>query len=232
MRLFTSMLAVLMFWVGGPAQSADGIFQFETVATLDEMTVLIRQRFPLGTPRESLRQTFVAQGQATLRMHPHQTGVEKYIYDINLCDYYIWRWNISADYDDAGKLQQAYVNGNLIYENGKPARVVPTTAEPGKKASIFKMQRPRPEAYKGESSLGYLLFDRDSDVNTTHDQILIGAGPSRADPADMGRMVVYKDVDPWRSIFDADSAKHIARHDGDCAAAERRLQARERALRK
>ena len=27
---------------------------------------------------------------------------------INLCNCYVWRWNVSADYDDQGKLLQAY----------------------------------------------------------------------------------------------------------------------------
>ncbi|MCS0585511.1 hypothetical protein NX784_28415 [Massilia pinisoli] len=100
-------------------------------------------------------------------------------------------------------------------------KIVSKIAESGKKASIYRMQRPRPEAYKGETSLGFLLFDRDSDLNTKDDQALIGAGPRRADPANMGKMIVYTDVDPWRSIFDFDPAEHIVPYAGSCERADK-----------
>jgi hypothetical protein len=86
------------------------------------------------------------------------------------------------------------------------------------------MQRPRPEAYKGESSLGFLLFDRDSDPKTTDDQALIGAGPSRADPTNMGKLITYRDVDPWRSIFDFDAADRIVSYHGDCNEVDRLMK--------
>jgi hypothetical protein len=147
--------------------------------------------------------------------------VEKYIYDIDLCHYYIWRWNISADYDDRGKLLQAYVNGNIVFPDDSPKKVVSKVAESGKKASIYRAQRPRPEAYKGENSLAFLLFDRDSDLTTKDDQALIGSGPSRADPANMGTMIAYTDVDPWRSIFDFDPADRIVPYAGSCEQADK-----------
>jgi hypothetical protein len=78
------------------------------------------------------------------------------------------------------------------------------------------MQRPRPEASKGENSLTFLVYDGDSDLQTSDDQVAMGAGPSRADPANMGQMIIYKDVDPWRSIFDADPARFIASYSGTC----------------
>ena len=208
------------------ADSTIAPFQFESLKTLDEMSSFIRQHFPLGSSRSDLRRVFVKEGQATLKIHPQDVGVEKYIYDINLCNYYVWRWNISADYDADGKLQQAYLNGNIIFPNGKPKRVVPREAEEGKKSSIYRAQRPRPEAYKGENSLGFILFDRDSDLKTTGDQFAIGAGPSRADPMDMGKMVTYIEVDPWRSIFDSDRTDQIVPYQGDCAAADKLMQSR------
>ena len=124
-------------------------FQFESIRTLDEMSSFIRQHFSLGSSRSDLRRVFVTEGQATLKTHPQDVGVEKYIYDINLCNYYVWRWNISADYDANGKLQQAYLNGDIIFPDGKPINEVSKVAEKGKKASIYRAQRPRPEAYKG-----------------------------------------------------------------------------------
>src|SRR5262245_51687272 len=61
-------------------------FHFESFETLDDMQKFIEESFPLGSFRNSLRRTFVDDGKATLKLHPTQKGVEKYIYDINLCD--------------------------------------------------------------------------------------------------------------------------------------------------
>ena len=81
------------------------------------------------------------------------------------------------------------------------------------------MSRPRPEASRGESSLGYAIVDGDGNLETIEDQALMGGGPSRPHPANLGRMRVYQ-VTPWRSIFDADPAARIVPYSGDCAAAE------------
>jgi hypothetical protein len=191
-------------------------FRFESFETLENMQKFIERGFPLGSSRDSMRRTFVNDGKATLKLHPTQDGVEKYIYDINLCDYYIWRWNISADFDDNGRLSQAYLNGNPVLRDGRPKRDFRLKATPGKKETIYKVQRPRPEATKGEKSLGFLLYDLDSDPKTIDDQSLMGAGPSRANPINMGRMVAYE-VEPWRSIFDLDSADRNVPYAGDCA---------------
>lgn len=191
-------------------------FHFETYQSLDDMQKFVGENFPKGTHRGILRKIFVEEGGATLKPHPNQAGIEKYIYDINLCNYYVWRWNISADYDNSGKLLQIYMNG---LKDGRIQKM-DEKAPPGKKASIYKAQRPRPEAYKGEKSLGFLLLDKDSDPKTIDDQKLIGAGPSRADPVNMGKMTVYAEVDPWRSLFDADAADRIVPYAGDCAAVD------------
>lgn len=222
-------VALLVILGGAGPANAQSTFAFESVATLDEMSSLVRTRFPPGTPRSALRQAFVDEGRATLRVWPGDPAVEKYIYDIDLCHYYVWRWNLSADYDASGKLQQAYVNGNAVFASDTSQKAVLKGAEAGTRASLLQMQRPRPEAYKGESSLGFLLYDRDGDQRTTHDQSLVGAGPSRADPADMGAMTFYTDVDPWRSIFDFDAADRIVPFDGDCGDADRLIQARKEA---
>jgi len=219
--------SALLLVLGGAATlaCAEPSFTFESVAALDDMSSFIQAKFPLGTPRADLRQAFVEEGHATLKTKPGDSGVEKYIYDIDLCHYYVWRWNISADYGVDGRLRQAYVNGNIVYPNGSPKKIVPKIAEEGKKASIYRMQRPRPEAYKGENSLGFMLFDRDSDLKTTDDQALIGSGPSRPDPANMGKMVVYSEVDPWRSIFDFDIADRIVPYQGNCENVDKLVQA-------
>jgi hypothetical protein len=183
-------------------------FHFESLESQDDMQKFIEQKFPLGSARDALRKTFVGQGKATLKTHPTQKGVEKYIYEINLCSYYVWRWNISADFDNSGRLLQAYVNGN-------PAAAAP----PGQKQSIYRVQRPRPEASKGEKSLGFVLYDLDSDTKTIDDQMLMGAGPSCANPTNMGKMIAYE-VEPWRSIFDSDSADRIVPYAGNCAEAD------------
>ena len=207
----------LLLLAGAPAR-AQTPFRFEGETSLSDMQALVRADLPVGAPRDRVRAAFVDQGGATLKLHPTQAGVEKYIYDINLCSYYVWRWNISADYDPAGKLKQLYVNGEPALPNGAPARVLPKDP-PGQKGSIVKITRPRPEAFKGERSLAAVIWDHDADLNTTDDQELIGGGPTRADPANMGTMHVYH-VEPWRSIFDMDAARAVVPYAGDCAAAD------------
>lgn len=216
-----SIMLVLIFACNRAIGAAS--FDFESVTSLDDMSSLLRSRFGLGTSRTDIRRTFVDEGKATLKVKAGNSAIEKYIYDIDLCHYYIWRWNISADYDSNHQLRQAYVNGNPIFPDGISKRIVSKVVEKGKKSSIYRGQRPRPEAYKGEKSLGFLLFDRDSDPATTDDQALVGGGPSRADPMNMGKLVVYNDVDPWRSIFDFDAADRIAPYRGDCKEVDKRM---------
>lgn len=218
MRIPYIASVILLLFFGAPTMaSADSTFSFESVVSLDDMSLLLRSTIPLGTSRANVQRMFVEEGRATLKVKAGDSGVEKYIYDIDLCHYYTWRWNISADYDASNLLRQAYVNGNIVFPNGKPKKDIRKVAEEGKKASIYRVQRPRPEAYKAESSLRFLLFDFDSDPKTTDDQALMGAGPSRADPMNMGKLVTYTDVDPWRSIFDFDAADRIVPYQGDCA---------------
>ena len=217
--------ALILYFVTVMPAAAEPAFAFESIATLDDMSSFIRAKFPLGSSREELQRAFVKQGRATLRIKASVPGVEKYIYDINLCRYYIWRWNVSADYDKAGHLLQAYVNGHIVFPSGSPKKIIPRTAPAGTKAAIYRVQRPRPEADKGENSLGFLLMDLDSDSSTKDDQVLMGAGPSRADPTNMGKMVTYSDVDPWRSIFDVDPADRIAPYHGSCRDADKLFEA-------
>jgi hypothetical protein len=222
------VIALLLICQGNVEAGAEASFSFESVTSLDEMSSMVRSKFPLGIPRAVVRRSLLDEGHATLRIKPDDSSIEKYIYDIDLCQYYIWRWNISADYDASGHLRQAYVNGNIVFPEGTPKRTIPKIAENGKKASIYKVQRPRPEAYKGERSLAFLLFDRDSDPRTTNDQALIGAGPSRPDPMNMGRLVTYTEVDPWRSIFDFDAAERIVPYQGDCKEVDKHMNASRR----
>ena len=184
------------------------------------MSHFLVSRFDSSSTRTELRRLLVDQGEATLIKHPSKPDVEKYIYDINLCRYYVWRWNISADYLGDGTLLRLYLNGEPIFPSGLTLDESPKPAAEGEQAVIIRGQRPRPKADKGESSLGFILYDGDSDTTTIDDQLLIGAGPSRADPINMGTMRVYKSVDPWRSIFDFDEATRIVDYDGDCAAVD------------
>lgn len=223
--LFASLLAVCS---GTTAAAVDEPFTFESVSTRDDMASFIRRRFPLGTARLDLQRVFVTEGGATLKIKPGAAGTEKYIYDIDLCHYYIWRWNISADYDANSQLRQAFVNGEIVHPDGTPQPVFSTVEAPGKKPAIYRVQRLRPEAYKGERSLGFLVLDRDGNPQTKDDQMLMGAGPSRADPMDMGRMHAYTNVDPWRSIFDSDPADRIVPYRGDCAGADKLYEAQKR----
>lgn len=188
-------------------------FDFMDIKTLGEMEAFLKEKFPIGTNRSALHKVFVEDGKATLLAHPRYAGVEKYLYDINLCYYYIFRWNISADYDKAGKLERLYLNGNEIYGAQDPiiATALKDKVDSYVKQRIIKVQRPRHEAYKGEKSIAGLIYDRDGDLGTADDQKAITAGPSRADPMDMGEQVMYHDVLPWRSILDHDNALYVGK---------------------
>ena len=216
------MIATMV--VNGSIAQDNTSFTFESVESFEEMQSLIDERFYTDASRSFVRALFVDQGRATLIDHPVFPNVEKYIYDINLCDYYVWRWNISADYDEAGTLRQIYVNGEPALASGAPPRPFVAKSEPGEQGAVYRMSRPRPEARKGESSLGYLLFDMDSDSETIDDQQLIGAGPSQPDPLNMGRLRTYR-VEPWRSIFDSDLADFIAPYQSDCSEVDAEVQA-------
>jgi hypothetical protein len=222
------IVGVFLIWcvLGKRASAEDSnSFTFESLKSLDEMSDFIRTNFPLYTDRTSVRRTFVNEGRATLKIHPTQEGVEKYIYDINLCKYYIWRWNISVDFDAQGRLLQAYVNAVPVFAGGKPPRDPLKGLAPNQKAAIYRMQRPRPEANKGESSLGFILLDGGANPKTTDDQVFMGGAPTRADPLNMGTLKVVKG-DPWRSIFDFDAANFIASYSGDCDAVDKKMQER------
>lgn len=231
-KSYIASVALLLIFCGTTVTSAESTFTFESVVTLDDMSTLVRAKFPLGTSRANVRRMFVEDGHATLKVKAGDSSVEKYIYDIDLCHYYIWRWNISADYDASGQLRQAYINGNIVFPNGNPKKVISKVAEEGRQASIYQVQRPRPEAYKGESSLLFLLFDADSDLRTTDDQVLIGGGPSRADPMNMGTLIAYTDVDPWRSVYDFDAADRIVPYQGDCNEVDRLMKTQKEAQRR
>lgn len=224
MRILFALALIVGVW---PAAAQDPAFRFQSVDSVEEMQGLVRDRFPPGTPREQLRSAFVASGGASLFTHPAKRDVEKYVYDIDLCGYYVWRWNISADFDGQGRARQLYVNGEPVFAD-RPSDQFDPAARPGKKQSILRMSRARPQAVKGESSLAYLLYDLDSDLRTITDQQLLGGGPSRPHLPDMGQMRMYK-VDPWRSIFDADEVQTIAPYSGDCRKIAAGMEAQRRA---
>lgn len=197
--------ALLLVGTAGPAAAEPPPFRFDTVVSLDDMRALIRREAKMGTPQDEIRRIFVAEGGATLIVHPTSSGTEKYVYDINLCQLYVWRWNISADYSADGALREIYVNGEPVFDPATIDPLMPKIADKPEKrgGGVYMVQRPRPEASKGENSLGYVLIDADGDRSTTGDQILAGGGPTRADPKNPGTLHGYK-VAPWRSIFDHD----------------------------
>ena len=80
------------------------------------------------------------------------------------------------------------------------------------------MTRARPEADLGEKELAYSVVDGDGNLKTIDDQVLFGGGPTRASIGSPGRVYVYSNVEPWRSIFDSDAANSIAPYPGDCEA--------------
>lgn len=219
----TLVAAIILQPLNAVAQSP-ATFRFEAMDSIEQMQAHLVAAFRVGTPRDTVRQHFVTQGHAVLVRHPTRAGTEKYVYDIDLCRYYIWRWNISADYDAAGLLRQIYLNGEPALADGQsePALDAAAARQPG--THVLRMARPRPEADRGESSLGFILMDVDGDTATMDDQRLIGAGPTRPHPADMGRLHAYN-VAWWRSIFDSDAAP-IVPYSRDCAAAEQAMERR------
>lgn len=207
-RYLFSILILAALWgaAAAPAWSA-AAFRFESQPSLSQMREFIIRNFPLGTARKDMRRAFVEEGKAALVAHPLRKDVEKYVYDINLCEIYVWRWNISADYDEGGRLLQAYVNGRPVFLSGKPPGEQARMDAAGRRASTEAKKRPRPEAAKGMKEIPYMLFDADGDPKTLHDRAATGTGPERADPFNIGAAtVVYQNVDPWRSIFDEDKA--------------------------
>jgi hypothetical protein len=210
-------LAILAAAIAAPLASAEPAtpFRFESVRSLDEMRAFVQTNFPPGATREALHRSFVDEAGGSLRQHPRHAGTEKVIYDINLCSLYVWRWNISADYDEGGHLLQAYVNGEPVHASG-PQKKNPKMLIAGDKGKILRVLRPRPEASKGEKVLVYLMLDGDGNTATLDDQLATGAGPSQPNPVNFGKLFVYIDVDPWRSIFDADPADRIVDYAGMC----------------
>lgn len=199
-----------------PAAAQEAMpFRFERIASLEAMKTQLREAFPAGTPRATLARVLEQEGGAARRAHPRRAGTEKYLYDINICDAYIWRWNVSADYDASGGLVQAWVNGDPLHAAGPQKRSAESLRAKGK-AAIYKATRARPEAYKGEKQLAYILLDADADPRTEDDQLVMGAGPDRPLPGQGTKMIVYTDVELWRSIFDPDPAERIVRYQGMC----------------
>ena len=201
-----------------PAKAQQGTpFRFGAIDSLESMRSYLRDAFPPGAPRTALRSALAGEGNATHVVHPRRAGSDKYLYDINICDAYIWRWNISADFDDAGALVQAYVNGDPVHPSG-PQKIDPRSLGKGGKAAIYKLMRARPEAHKGETQLAYLLLDADANRMTPDDQLVIGGGPNRPQPGPGTKLYAYSGVELWRSIFDPDAAARIHGYDGPCPA--------------
>ncbi len=195
------------------AAQAAAPFRFEDQTSVEEMRALVLRDLSQTSTRDQVRRLFVDQGRAALIPHPRKSNVEKYIYDINLCGYYVWRWNISTDYRSDGQLKQLYVNAEPVLAGAQPNA-------PPKKGPFYRSDIPRPQAYKGEASLAVIFADRDGDLATADDrEILTGVGPTRADPLNMGRAHSYRG-ELWRSIFDGDDAREVAPYPGDCAAVD------------
>ncbi len=203
-RLCALILAV--FLLSQPAMAAPA-FRFESVLAYNDMRNWIGSQFKLGSDRDDLRKVFVEEGKATQVIRPGRDTTEKYIYDINLCGFYIFRWNISADYDDNGKLLQAYVNGLPVFMAGK-AKLEP--AGLGAKTVYDSASRERPQVKKGKKRITFSRLDVDGDFETLDDQFATGHGPSRADPFFLDANVMYQNVEVWRSIYDADDTGTIA----------------------
>jgi hypothetical protein len=186
-------------------------FKFESVTSLDDMHNALRAATPLGTPRDEIRERFVDQGKATLYQHPKQSNIEKYVYDLDLCSLYVWRWNISANYDDSGGLTQIFVNGEPVHRAGDKPRQ-PKKKVGAKGQTMSKAWRKRPEAHKGEAAIAFVLYDLDTGSKDIDDEFVIGGGPTNADPRNPGKLHKYQG-ERWRTIFDKEPAKVVPHND-------------------
>lgn len=224
MRLCVLFLLVLLALTPQPA-SAAGRFSFHSIKTVPEMEQFIQDTLPLGSTRDQVQRIFVLQGRATLKNHPTLKGTEKYLFDINLCDYYVFRWNISADYDENAVLIQMYINGIPVFAEGHKA----TRRQPkeGEKSKIIRATRDWPQAKKGGKQLQYMLYDADGDEKTVDDQRVVGLGATRVDPADFGEGIRFNDIELWRSIYDEDLSNEVVDYQGSCKAADTKYMSRE-----
>ncbi len=207
MRVFSLFFCLPLLVASAAAQDSSG-FDFQSNQTLEEMQSTVRSLAPLGADRDDVRSIFLGEGGAELFEHPTEARREKYVVDINICRLYIWRWNISADYNRSDELRQIYVNGERVHRRGPNARQ-------WRGNSLMMGFRPRPDADLGESSLSYLANDLDGDMETWEDRTIWGAGPSRMDPSNMGEMHMYN-TELWRSIFDHDDVTEMQMFRGDC----------------
>ncbi len=211
-NIYAVILCLGLLLAARGALAAD--FRFEDIKTLDDMRVYIERNYPLGSSREDVRTAFVSQGHAKAFVRASDSKTEKYLYDINLCDQYIWRWNISADYDGSGHLLQVYINGRRVFMSGKPAPTL--DYEDGAHTAVIEAMRSRPEAVHGENRMPYTAFDRDGNPRTIDDQFVTGYGHAAADPKRLDESAMYKEVELWRSIFDRDEVDAIVPYDGVC----------------
>ena len=204
--LFSSQLAL-----AAPSEP----FQFEEHPDVSDMQSYVQQNFPLGSSRSDVRRAFVDQGRATLIPRPGVPSTEKYIYEIDFCHYHVWRWNISADYDSFGKVKQIYIEGDPALSNGitPPPKV---HRDPGPTASVSKLVRDKPQAYKGDDKIYAVVIDwNTTDPANTDKDVFVG-GPTRAEFPNMGTVHVYHG-DLWRSIVDPDEVKYVVESKQDCS---------------
>ncbi len=200
------------------AAHAEG-FRFENVTSLEAMRDFIMQNLPRGTRRSVVRRTFVDEGSATFQLHPspkRERYHEKYTYNINLCRLYVWRWNISANFNHGKRLNQIFVNGEALFPNSEPQWTSKTASKTGLPREIEATSKPRPQADLGVSSVSFVLLRVDPHTSFLPKEFAIGVGPARADPNGLRAIHIYPDVERWRSIFDAEKDEPVHDYTGQC----------------
>ena len=124
-------LALALLISSGSARAAEP-FDFQNYKDPLELAAYLRQTLPVGTSKESAERTLVTEGQATAYPMPFDPQTIVYLYDVNLCDKYVWRWNVNAKYDATGILEDLYLYDQNIHDPGKkyttrrPASSTPT----------------------------------------------------------------------------------------------------------
>ncbi|MBW8638536.1 hypothetical protein K1W69_15170 [Hoeflea sp. WL0058] len=190
-------------------------FDFATIVSLDDMHAELKSRFPLGADRADVYRQLSTEGGAAHYAHPDRANVEKYLYDIDLCKLHVFRWNISAHFFDNGKLTQIFVNGEAVHAAGDEIYDPSVNYRRDAPTKVSYILQQRPEASEGENVVSYVQLEPE-DGDGTVDVTVVGGGPTRADPWNLGSVHGYPPMPRWHSIFTLDKAGAVVPYSGAC----------------
>ena len=206
-----------------PARAAEP-FTFEAHPDIADIQAYIQNNLPVGTSRSVVRSIFVDQGGATVIFRPGIKSSEKYLYDIDMCHYYLFHWNISMDYDSKDNLRQAYIQGEPVFLD-QPNDGDSHHTDPAIKVNILELVRARPQAYKGDNYIYAQVIDWNPADAGDYDKDVFVGGPTRASFPDAGHVHVYRSK-LWRLIVDESSAAKTVEYQADCKSIDAQAEGR------